>query len=75
MHTQHNIRRQYDKSKVNTCKHQHLVVPWIAANRASSSGVVPRIAADRASFGAIEEVVNEVVYRVIQSQMRRIYDE
>jgi hypothetical protein len=53
MHTQHNIHRQDHKSKVNTCKHRHLVVPRIAASRTSSSGVVPRIAVSRASSGVV----------------------
>jgi hypothetical protein len=65
MHTQHNIHRQDHNCKVNTWKHRHLVEPRITASRASSSGVVLRIIADRASSGAIEEVVDEVVSRVI----------
>jgi hypothetical protein len=59
---------------VNISRHQHLVVPRIAANQASTSGAIPRIAAGRASSGAIEEVVDEVICRVIRSRLRRIYD-
>jgi hypothetical protein len=71
MHTQHNIHRQDHKSKVNTCKHRHLVVPMIIASQASSR-VVQRITTDRASSEAIEEVVDEVVCRVVRSRLRRI---
>jgi hypothetical protein len=71
IHIQHNIHRQDHKfiytykSKMNTCRHRHLVVPRIVVSRASSSGVVPRISAGRASSGAIEEVIDEVIYRVV----------
>jgi hypothetical protein len=71
IHTQHNIHRQDHKSiyryksKVNTCRHRHLVVLRIVASQASSSGVVPTIATGRASSRAIEEVVDEVVYQVV----------
>jgi hypothetical protein len=65
MHKQHNIHRQDHKSKVNTCKHQHLIVPKIAASRVSSYGVLPRIIIDRASSGAIEDVVEELVCQVV----------
>jgi hypothetical protein len=68
MHTQHNVHRQDHKSKLNTCKYQHLVVPRIVASRASSSRVVPWIAVGRASYGAIEEVVEELICWVIRSQ-------
>jgi hypothetical protein len=68
MHTQNKIRRQDHKSKVNTCKHRHLVVPRITTSQASSRDV-PRIAADRASSGAVEEVVDEVIYRIVRSHL------
>jgi hypothetical protein len=64
MHTQYKIRRQDHKFKVNTYKHRHLVVPRIAASRASS-GAVPRITIGRASDRAVEEVVDEVVCRIV----------
>jgi hypothetical protein len=75
IHTQHNIHRQDHKSiytyksKVNTCRHRHLVVPRIAASRTSSSGVVPRIAVGRASSRAIEKVVDEVICWVIRRHL------
>jgi hypothetical protein len=65
MHTQHNIHRIHHKCKVDIWKHRHLVVPRIAASRASSSRVVPRIITDRASSGVIEDVVDEVVCWVV----------
>jgi hypothetical protein len=65
--------RQDHKSNMNTCKHRHLVVPMIIASQASSSsGVIPRIAVSRASSGAIEEVVEELICRVIRSRLRMI---
>jgi hypothetical protein len=41
----------------------------ITVSRASSSGVVQMIAADRASSGAIEEVVDKVVYHIIRNRL------
>jgi hypothetical protein len=72
MHKQHKIRRQDHKSictyksKVNACKHRHLVVPRITASRVSS-GTVPRITAGRASSRAVEEVVDEIICRIIRA--------
>jgi hypothetical protein len=65
MHIQHNNHRQDHKCKVNTWKHRYLVIPRIAASRASSSVIVPRIVADRATSGAIEDVVDEVISWVV----------
>jgi hypothetical protein len=55
MHIQHKIHRQDHKSKVNTCKHRYLVVPRIAASRASS-GAELRITVGRVSSGVVEEI-------------------